>query len=365
MRTSTIKIIAIILCVLGAALIAHAVHSRGSFIGWQGSRHHVHRHSSSFVTPPKRMWVSLATDLSGHRFAVNIPLTAYVWSQFMKIKPIVFIVPQSIKVSDFDQFIIEWTRKAGAHVEIIFPREGDFTSTVSQTVRLAAWALPFVDRNDYIITADADIWPVSGMYWDGIFSFTNDITIVNGEFYHQNAGSDNRVAISYVGMKASQWAAVVSNFLVKSNFTDFRDLKINKDATSTIQVDQVVAGILDVGRSIVGPGWDAPQAQGPGDEKKGHAQWSWDQRFLTKAILSANETRPLTIAFGKELMSRRLDRINWHQDRDIDKHSDAHLPFPLTNAGPWSQTRNLFASMFGSGDWADAYYDKLMNLVEF
>ena len=58
-------------------------------------------------------WVSLATDLTSLEYVLNLPLTAYIWTHFLNMRPLVFIVPRSASLSARDRFIIDWTRKAG------------------------------------------------------------------------------------------------------------------------------------------------------------------------------------------------------------------------------------------------------------
>jgi hypothetical protein len=323
-------------------------------------------------------WVSLATDLTSLEYVLNLPLTAYIWTHFLNMRPLVFIVPRSASLSARDRFIIDWTRKAGARVEVVLPRTGDMVSTVAQNARLAAWALPCVGPNDYIVTADMDIWPISRAYWKDAFASRGGVNIVNGEFFTQNAASDNRVAISYVGMRAAMWARVVGKAAGLPLLHDGDEERAaspshgeagSRSAGPSVggltgsqppsprrkpAVDEVVAAILDRGRQRVGEhAWDAGLAgQGP----KAHAQWSWDQRFLTGAILDAVQRKDTHIILGKNLMARRLDRASWNFTGDAEAYSDAHLLSPLTDQATWARLRLVWVSMFRDASWADAYF---------
>ena len=207
----------------------------------------------------------------------------------MRIRPLVFIVPRAGSLSAKERFVLEWTRRAGAVVEVVLPRTGDMVSTVSQNVRLTAWALPYVDGGDYIITADIDIWPISCSYWKDMLDLDRDITIVNGEFFMRDEHSPDRVAISYVGMQSHAWAGIVANASgmahnVKARHVrhGFRQSQVSARRRDFEQrmpaVDDVVAAILDLGRQTLGEGaWDA--APGAGGTKS-HVQWSWDQQFF-------------------------------------------------------------------------------------
>ena len=118
-------------------------------------------------------------------------------------------------------------------------------------------------------------------------------------------------------------------------------------------VDEVVAAILDRGRQRVGVhAWDAELA---GKGHKAHAQWSWDQRFLTGAILDAVQRKDTQIKLGKELIARRLDRTRRNFTGDAEAYSDAHLLSPLTDQATWGRLRLVWVSMFRDASWADAY----------
>lgn len=310
-------------------------------------------------------WVSLATDLTNLEYVLNLPLTAYIWTHFLHIRPLVFIVPRSAFLSVRERFIIEWARKAGARIEIVLPRTDDMVSTVAQNVRLAAWALPYVQPNDYIVSADVDIWPISHEYWSDALANRSGVTIVNGEFFTQNAHGDDRVAISYVGMRAGLWGGVVGTALGIPIGLEAESMHAQNSSgmlasqAYTIRrqpaADEVVAAILDLGRKCVGKhAWDAPLA---GQALKTHAQWSWDQRFMTKAILGAENTSHTHYKLGKDLMSRRLDRIRWNFNGNAESYSDAHLLSPLTDEAVWERLRAVWISMFGDATWADEYID--------
>ena len=239
-------------------------------------------------------------------------------------------------------------------------------STVSQNVRLTAWALPYVDGGDYIITADIDIWPISCSYWKDMLDLDRDMTIVNGEFFMRDEDSPDRVAISYVGMQSHAWAGIVANASgmahnVKARHVrhGFRQSQVSARRRDFEQrmpaVDDVVAAILDLGRQTLGEGaWDA--APGRAGGTKSHVQWSWDQQFLTRAILRANKTSPMDIKFGKHLTSRGSTGQTGTSPEMRKRIRDAHLVSPLTDAGVWDRLRQVWVSMFGDASWADQYY---------
>ena len=163
------------------------------------------------VDRASKAWASLATDLTNLEYVLNLPLTAYIWTHFMRIRPLVFIVPRAGSLSAKERFVLEWTRRAGAVVEVVQPRTGDMVSTVSQ--KSPAYCMgPAVRRRVRLHCHSGHrLWPISSSYWENMLDLDRDITIVNGEFFMRDEHSPDRVAISYVGMQSHKWAGIVAN----------------------------------------------------------------------------------------------------------------------------------------------------------
>jgi hypothetical protein len=219
-----------------------------------------------------------------------------------------------------------------------------------------------------VFTADADIWPISRSFWSQFWGRREDITIVNGGFYRRNNhGTNNSVAISYVGAKACVWADVVGDLLNESHRDRAKPrdwhrgraelrtrTSANKRGEWKRQPLSITGSILGYGRAYH-PTWDADDPH----TKDASVQWSWDQTFMTLAVKKVVANGRLSIYLGEGLEQRRLDRANWNFTNRADQYSDAHLPVPLTEDGVWQKVSTLWYDMFPDATWVDMYRRQL------
>ena len=311
--------------------------------------------------PRGQRYVVLSADTSHMTYAAFLPLTAYVWAHKHGVKPIVILVSQ-MPVSVQADYVATWVARTGGIVRFVTPHDNNDSHTMSQVVRLAAFALGIVRDNDVLITADADIWPLSSSYWRLLLDGDNDVMIANGDFFRQQRGTNNRIAISYVAAKACLWKIFVTHGLLR-DATDAtgwtpcaRDEGHARGArssqgTTSHDAGCVTSAILERGATKYGARWknDAP-------EKGQSVRWSWDQVFLTESVLSLNKTAHMRTAFGRGLSAGRLDRISWSFGGDAEAHTDAHLPHLNIAGGHWESVLSLWGAMFPSRvGWADNY----------
>lgn len=281
------------------------------------------------------------------QYAAHAPLTAYVWNHHLGIKPIVFIVKRDSVPTKQEQFITASLLSAGARVETVVAPSNFSTQTCAQIVRLSAFSLSYVQPDDYVITTDADIWPMSTAYWKDMFHFNKHVTIVNGEFFNPDPRVEVGIAMCYVGAHACTWRTLVTEthraFFINSSMP-----LLHMDPTSISKY------LLELGQAFRGEKWRSLA--------KGGDQWYWDQIFTTHAFRHLVKEYNMTLAKGSGVQAGRLDRSNWRFAGSIERHTDAHLVFPLTSQAVWQQIKPVWHSMFNTTDWADTYRNQLLQI---
>ena len=299
------------------------------------------------LATPGKVWVAFGTDLVNLQYAANAPLSAYIWNRHLNISPIVFVVGN---ISSTPSKILTGAIKdAGAKVELIQPVQNHSTSTLAQVVRIAAYSLPYVSPNDYIITTDADIWPMSTVYWSKIFNYSAHFTIVNGEFFRGGLGGEIGIAMCYVGARANSWRALVegSNGSFPIGVKALDQLACDEDRVQQPTPLQIAAAILDAGKEVKKERWN--------NLAKGAEQWYWDQIFMTYAFRHAVKKYNATYHLGAGLGSRRLDRSGWRFGGEIERHTDAHLIFPLSSDSVRQNLMAVWKAMFNDTSWPEAF----------
>ena len=233
---------------------------------------------------------------------------------------------------------------------VIQPLTNHSTATLAQVVRIAAYSLPYVSPDDYIITTDADIWPMSKAFWGNVFNYSAQFTIVNGEFFQGGVGGEVGIAMCYIGGHAKAWQALVEGS-AESFPQGVKALEQLACDPSRVQQPsdplQIAAAILDAGKEVKKEKWD--------NLAKGADQWYWDQIFMTSAFRHAVKKHNVTYHLGSGLGSRRLDRSNWNFRGSIEAHTDSHLIFPLSSEGVRSRLMVVWKAMFNDTSWPEAF----------
>lgn len=132
------------------------------------------------------------------------PLTTFGWSRLMGFHPIVFVVPgvQTLirdAVRDMGGIVVE--------LDSAGKLAGTPESTLMQTARLYAAALPFVRPNDTIITGDADMMPLGREYFEQSKDTRPGEILVLGN--HPATLKHNQYPMCYLSMQARTWGTVM------------------------------------------------------------------------------------------------------------------------------------------------------------
>lgn len=240
-----------------------------------------------------------------------IPLVTWAWKKLGWI-PIVQIVntirtPLIIK----DEITMNFNQQAGYRSE-----------TVAQMARLYAACGNF-EMNDYIMTSDVDMLPLSD-YW----KFDPDKITVWG---HDLTGYQH-MPICYIGMKVSRWIEVMGLTSTNYNHMLQRDLDSMPNAKSEDQVKR----------------------------------WVVDQDLITERINA--------VQFEKEFIHRgvyengypigRVDRSAWTLKHDT--FIDCHMPRVLNASMEKAKLLNLILKVWPEEDfrWFDKYSEQFSSLIK-
>lgn len=331
-----------------------------SQLTWRGFEFHAHNTNrekvvcgtfDTVLNTPSKVWVTFGTDLQNLQYAANAPLSAYIWRHHMNFQPIVFVVGNV--TLPHAKILVRAIEDAGAKVEIIEPIVNHSTATLAQIVRIAAFALPYISQNDYIITSDADIWPMSKTFWSSIFDFSKHFTIVNGEFFRGGIGGEVGIAMCYVGGHALAWRAMIErSFHAFPETLPLNELQCNCSNQNHLSARQIALSILTAGKQFRKEKWN--------NAAKGGDQWYWDQIFITYAFRHAVKHFNASYHLGSGLGSRRLDRSGWRFAGNIESHTDAHLIFPVSSDSVRQRLMVVWKAMFGNTSWPELYLTEYM-----
>ncbi len=217
---------------------------------------------------------------------------------------------------------------------------------LSQNARLfAANLLPAndADKEPYLITADADIWPIDRNTFllpegKAILSLNSDCC---DTFNHTNNRTYPMRPMSYIGMFQSTWKAVTKRHGIQPN-----------------SVARIVEHLQkEFGKVVL-----EPVTRGP------NLGWYLDQRMISVLIFDwlrdhkdGENILQLRPGFpGKG----RIDRKNWHPDT-IEGKKDAHIPKHAYHIETWKTLKPLLKQLHSEKDYeiCEKYTETFRNLL--
>jgi len=301
-----------------------------------------------------------SSDSSDMQYASLAPLTTYVWVNAMGVNvvPIVFMhVRTGAKLRHLDAVLVSAIQRYGGEVHLVLPRAGDLSATTLQNIRLAAFQRAGFSPDDYVITSDADIWPLSREFWKNILESNKDeMFIYNGHFYNdqRRKGSSDFAALSFLGAPVRHWRRIYEGWCDKFGIT----------AQSPGRLFSTVWQIIDAGIGTY--------QRWKWDEQKGRVgvQWSWDQIMVG---LWLDSTDQCPGACHVNMHVNRLDRQNfeWNAGQEssdaeaIQRFTDAHLLFPLSDVNVYFELRRVWKALFnGSSEPLDSFRAEIMKAIE-
>lgn len=301
----------------------------------------------------RRVFAVFSTDTVDFQYASLAPLSAYVWVHLLGVTPLVFFTgtPNATQ-QHVERAVVGAIERYGGMVERISPRQGYLTATTLQNVRLAAMYHAVLRPDDYLITSDADDWPISPSFWKPVLAQREDrMWIYNGPFYYEGPpprGIDF-AAISFLGAPVRHWRTLHSKWCRKLGLAESHD------------VMQTLWQIIDAGERHFGAArWAAH------DSKHG-VQWRWDQMVASTWLL---DECPANCTINPKIS--RLDRshnIEWdgggRSDYDtVREFTDAHLLYPLTDDHAYRAIKRVWLALFNSSEVIDAFRQELIEAVK-
>lgn len=237
-----------------------------------------------------------------------LPIVSQLW-RLVGYTPLIFLIgiAQEWLNDKRAAGVLKLTRKAGAIINFIPALAGYRTSTLAKCVRLYASYLPYLHENDYLLTTDVDLLPLSKeFFWQGD---TDKLAFWFSNAYDQTAQPD-MYPMCHVGGRAGVWR-------------DLTNVKLTPGAPPQYAVYGAMLNDLN---SLLGPNRDV------GDDYKyrNGAGLFDDEMYLAEFLrrwagykklcqFIPREKRPSGSPFG------RLDKVDWdlaHWEYDpFDAHA--------------------------------------------
>jgi hypothetical protein len=342
---------------------------------------------SSSVDP--RTYVVIAADFdssaSKSNYGIITPLTCFIWSRVFNVTPVVILGTREIGrlTSVIEYSFATLIRQLGGRLHCITRSvssvSGDGVAldpnlvgnrliTALQVSRVASLALSYMNEKDVLFTSDADIWPMSNLFWSHLISITlspdnDNFLVYNGEFFSsQRKKKDcNFLALTSVAAKISIWRDIIfrwldslqyapsprHEFCVYSNnsdnnpilpwYTDKEYRKHNNNESSQqpsnssdVSFPALLKIFLDQGKKVYGSTWAVEAWQNyTGDSYKRNLIWNYDQVLAAEMILASQRSVYVNEDF------RRLDKFGpvgtdfqftaAIRGKSVEDFTDAHL----------------------------------------
>lgn len=343
--------------------------------------------ASLLPPPPPSRWAVMAADGTAD-YSFYLPIVAYIWQKVVGYNPLVMLVgqvwqhppegsPHAVVKRHLEQLA------PGIKVQVIASDDSFNSAALAQVGRLYACIVDGIRDDDYLLTTDADLIPLSSSHFNeqrnwrrrmhlynsfccaplqlpegGVESAKEQCSLVElGASDLVRGGgvdSDHRLLhlpISYAGASAGVWREIMG-----LSHEDERGLR--------------AAGVHDLLRLAV----EARLVNDLGEERAHtnlgdnhrHADmdmWHLDQRVLSSKVAAwggfPHDTE-MTVRYGHR---DRVDRMRWQLPPSLEGYVDAHLPQPGFTPANWEQTRLLLEMVLRPRDpagemlaWVDAYH---------
>lgn len=148
----------------------------------------------------------------GFDYAFYLPLTALAW-QRIGFKSIILIIGERQYWSDHPvlSFILESLQKLNYVTIFFIAAETENRLMLSQTARLFVANFYPAKENDYLLTTDADLWPISAHHFSP--RENKSLVILHshccGQFQHNNQ-SFRMIPMAHIGASASTWREIIN-----------------------------------------------------------------------------------------------------------------------------------------------------------
>jgi hypothetical protein len=346
------------------------------------------RSRPSSVSP--KVYVVLAADFDSlasiENYGILAPLTSFIWNRVFNVTPIVILSTKEpgCVITATEAFFAKLVRRAGGRIHCISKgtSSGDSVGGVAlnpdlvgatlitalQVSRIASIALQYINDNDVIFTSDADVWPMSTVFWHKYLSNSlnmgdEDFLVYDKRFfYEQKEKKDcNFLAVTLgFGAKTHIWRKILSTWLhsltfapsprqpfcvypsisnsypvlpwysgdEKKQYSDFLKSSQNRNG-SGIKFPELLRMLLDEGKNVYGPVWEREIWEMGGENYKQKFIWNYDQVLVAEMLLASNNN----LLVNEDL--RRLDKFGTRDSelvyrdtvsgKSVDDFTDAHI----------------------------------------
>lgn len=284
----------------------------------------------AYGNPPPNRYVVTSSTLN-HDYAFYAPIISSMWMK-LGYRPIIFLVGSSgeWKTHRFGSVALAEARRRGAVIHFTGRVVGYPESTTAQTVRLAGGHVPFVRPDDYVMTTDIDMLPLSRSFWSKPLDGGSKIDVLFANAYEGEKRP--HWPICYIGMSALSWVHLLGTY---------------PDHNSAVSA--WMNGNL--GKAEV--------------EKDGMVGWCFDEYFVSEKIAgAASNGWPVRFVerqkAGGGWPSTRIDRGAWDETRvpiSDGRMVDCHAPRPGYAGAAWSDRVKPLLNEFdpGLGDSFESY----------
>ncbi|EKX35487.1 hypothetical protein GUITHDRAFT_118301 [Guillardia theta CCMP2712] len=357
------------------------------------------------LVPPKpyrKRWAVMSAD-SNSEYAFILPLAALVWDKLMRFQPLVLLIGKSWEQplpESRQEVVLDMLRKMKFRVEVVPSSSSINTAAIAQVGRLYACLVEGIKDDDYLLTSDADLIPVSALHFDSERDWNKKLHLYNpfccaplllpeeglaSAPDHIDQVRLGAPALSRYGEQASR---PITGFCIFPSLTPGPKLKSGErytgegggerkelmnlprseeEALRASGIDNILQMAVE-NRIIHDLGEEKARRNVASNLKHADLEmWHLDQRLWSSKV-GAWQHFPGDVELIPRHGSRdRIDRMHWEIPNSLEGFIDAHLPQPGYDEVNWPQVRPLLEKLLRplpDGErllgLVDAYHDRYM-----
>ena len=306
------------------------------------------------IRPGRKYAVFGSSILGGERsmnYAFDVPLSVLAWRR-IGFASLVIITGDPGRCGNVTKaaYVMDTLRGMDDVVLLIIKNVNvNYTVTISQISRLFAVSLiqdggdPVTWDNTYLVTADADIWPIAT---EEAFSLPPGKDILHGDggpVFIVNITAPMHAPISYIGMKVNTWRDVMTR-------------------SGQLRLPRTTTDIMDYVKGIFGAGCCIGRLVRHSGE-----DWGVDQSTISLRLyewkLESNRSQRVHV-YHRDFNRDRVERA-WWDGHTIEGRVDAHLLQHCYKPETWARMRNLVKLMHPDKKtrlWCDQYASTFNNI---
>ena len=281
-----------------------------------------------------------------YKYAYSLPLTAMAWRRIGYSSIVILVGSENEWISDSVAYHIYLTLLQQNVAVVFIDIELHHQTVISQVSRVFVPAilgyLRIVHRHVYIITSDADIWPLEKSIYElpkgaDILSLNADCCDV---FKHRRQRY-KMLPMANIGMSAAHWIDVISQ-------------------NNSVPIPNSAQEMLSYMQLHFGSGVNKMVS-------KGTFEWYMDQRLISILLQSSVIKRDKTVKYvPRNTNLDRIDRNVW-RPREFNGKVDAHILNNPYSKDSWAQIWPLIELLYyrkSDQTWVRDYHDSFVELAD-